>query len=177
MKKKGKKMWVKSEQRTTMINFHRLNLIEEYNYNMNSVDVVDQLRGSYRFDKWMRKRKWWWSMFFWMFQMLLTNSYILYCKYMKLHDLTPISHYDYHKAVSLAWINKETNWPTEEQEKKGARRTIFEKDGVSVDTPSDNTRAFSASSIASRQSELDASRRSRSVSDKSLDPEQGVLRC
>ena len=45
---------------------------------MNNVDIADQLRGFYRIDKWMRKRKWWWSMFFWCFQILLTNSYIVH---------------------------------------------------------------------------------------------------
>ena len=44
---------------------------------MNNVDIADQLRGSYQIDKCMRKRKWWRSMFFWGFQMLLTNSYIV----------------------------------------------------------------------------------------------------
>ena len=34
-------------------------------------------------------------MFFWCFQMLLTNSYILYKKYMLLHNITPMSHYDF----------------------------------------------------------------------------------
>lgn len=41
--------------------FHRLNLIDQYNYTMNNIDIADQLRGTYQFDHWMCKRKWWWS--------------------------------------------------------------------------------------------------------------------
>ena len=31
---------------------------------MSNVDIAYQLRGSHQIDKWMRKIKWWWSMFF-----------------------------------------------------------------------------------------------------------------
>ena len=53
--------------------FYRVNVIDDYNQFMGNVDIADQLRGSYRFDHWMLKRKWWWSMLFWAFQVLLTN--------------------------------------------------------------------------------------------------------
>ena len=38
------------------IDFRCLNIMDEYNYNMNNVDIADQLRGSYRFGHWMRKK-------------------------------------------------------------------------------------------------------------------------
>ena len=44
--------------------FLRPNIVDEYNNGMNHVDLSDQLRLIYRFDRWMRKQKWWWSMFF-----------------------------------------------------------------------------------------------------------------
>ena len=74
---KSRKIWRKDTQRLVAMKFHRVNIVDEYNYHMNNVDVADQLQGSYRFYLFLRKTKWWWSMFFWCFQMLLTNSYIL----------------------------------------------------------------------------------------------------
>ena len=55
--KKQRKVWRKDEQRSVQICYHRLNIIDDYNHNMNNVDIADQVRGSYRFDHWMIKRK------------------------------------------------------------------------------------------------------------------------
>ena len=94
-RRKELKIWDKDERRLVNAPFHRVNIVDDYNKFMGNVDIADQLRGSYRFDHWMRKRKWWWSMFFWNFQVLLTNAYILYKKYHCIHDLKPISHYEF----------------------------------------------------------------------------------
>ena len=45
---------------------------------MNNVDQGDQLRGTYRFDRLMWKRKWWWAIWMWDVQVLLVNAYVLY---------------------------------------------------------------------------------------------------
>ena len=75
---KKRKIFDKSTNTMKDAPFYRLNVINDYNNNMNNVDIADQLRGTYWFDRWMRKTKWWWSMFFWGFQMLLTNLYVTY---------------------------------------------------------------------------------------------------
>ena len=62
------------------IKFLRMNFINNYNFTMGHVDVSDQLRGSYRIDRWVRNSKWWWSMLFWGIGVLLTNAYVLYKK-------------------------------------------------------------------------------------------------
>ena len=46
------------------LKFLRLNQIDNYNNGMGDVDVANQLRGLYRLDRWLRNRKFWWSMLF-----------------------------------------------------------------------------------------------------------------
>ena len=55
-------LW-KKDHKCRKKEFHNINIIDEYNYNMKNVYIYDQLRGSYRFDHWRSKRKWWWSIF------------------------------------------------------------------------------------------------------------------
>ena len=62
------------------IKFLRMNFINNYNFTMGHVDVSDQLQGSYRIDRWVQNRKWWWSMLFLGIGVLLTNAYVLYKK-------------------------------------------------------------------------------------------------
>ena len=52
--------------------------------NINNVDITDQIRGSYRPDRWMRKHKWWWLMFFWVHGTLLVNAYVAYKRHMEM---------------------------------------------------------------------------------------------
>jgi hypothetical protein len=46
--------------------------------NMNLMDIADQLRGSYRLDRWMRQRKWWWAFFIWSIGVASVNAYTIY---------------------------------------------------------------------------------------------------
>ena len=47
---------------------------------MGNVDIADQLRILYHMDHWLRNRKWWWAIFFWALDVILTNSLVLYTK-------------------------------------------------------------------------------------------------
>jgi hypothetical protein len=47
---------------------------------MGHIDVADQLHLQYRPDRWMRKRKWWWTFFIWGIGIATTNAYFLYHK-------------------------------------------------------------------------------------------------
>ena len=111
--KKERKVWSKGRNEFVVGHFHRLNVIEFYNYNMGNVDLADQLRNYYRYDtQWHRNRKWWWAVFWWSFQVLLTNSYIMYRKYHQIHLSDKyLSHYDYIKQVALSWIDPKAYGP------------------------------------------------------------------
>ena len=37
--------------------FYHINILKQYNYNKNIIDIEDQLRGFYQIDKWTCKRK------------------------------------------------------------------------------------------------------------------------
>ena len=91
--------------------FLRLSINDSYNRNMNSVDIADQLRGSYRPDRWMRKMKWWWSMFFWGHGTMLVNAFLCYKRHMEINGKTPMKHMDFREAVVLAKINPEKYGP------------------------------------------------------------------
>ena len=54
---KKRKVWSAIHQEMQMVSFIRLNLIDDCNNNMNSVDISDQLRNQYRPDHWLRIRK------------------------------------------------------------------------------------------------------------------------
>ena len=45
---------------------------------MGSVDLADQKRNCYRFNHWLRNRKWWWSIFLWAIGVASTNGHIVY---------------------------------------------------------------------------------------------------
>jgi len=74
--KKTRKVW-DGKAKTEMAHL-RLNVIDDYNSNMNGTDVADQLRGVYRPDHWMRNRKWWWSYFTWALGVASVNAYKIY---------------------------------------------------------------------------------------------------
>ena len=75
---KTRKVWDTAAQQRAIMKYLRLNVIEDYNHHMNSTDIADQLRGSYRPDRWMRQRKWWWAFFIWGIGVAGVNAYKIY---------------------------------------------------------------------------------------------------
>jgi len=110
--------WIKKERsvfnvdtnKMETMNFLRLNINDSYNNDMGHVDVSDQLREVYKFNSWLRNYKWWWSIFQWALGVLLVNSYVVYKKTCEADGITPITHYEFRKAIALSWIDK--NEPT-----------------------------------------------------------------
>ena len=60
--KKTMNIFCQVKRKKVKVPFYRLNLADMYNNKIGCVDVGDQLWSVYRFDHWMRKRKWWWSL-------------------------------------------------------------------------------------------------------------------
>lgn len=81
----------------------RLNVIYDYNQNMNSVDISYQLRNQYRVDHtWWRNTKWSWSIFIWILGVTKVNSYIIYKRSCKQHKKEPIKHLDFTMQIAEA---------------------------------------------------------------------------
>jgi len=51
-------------------------VVHEYNFSMNGVDKADQYTVYYSFIR--RSKKWWRKLFFWLLEVAVVNSYILY---------------------------------------------------------------------------------------------------
>ena len=79
-------------------------MIDKYNNNTNSVGTSYQLLTVYRYDWWMRKQKWWWSIVFRALQMMQTNAYIIYCKHHNMHLKEPMYHYKFIESIALTWL-------------------------------------------------------------------------
>ena len=87
--------------------FLRLNVNDDYNYGMDGADIDEHIRGSYRFENWLRNFKWWHSIFWWGVQLLMMNSYNCYCEYLKVVQETLMNHYEYQKMIALFWLDKQ----------------------------------------------------------------------
>ena len=57
-----------------------LNVAKDYNYNMNGVDIQDQMRTVFNIK--LRKRKWWFSIWFFLLETCICNAYIAYKHFM-----------------------------------------------------------------------------------------------
>ena len=160
--KKIRRRWHKEKGRNVRAPFYRLNLVDEYNLGMGHVDQSDQLRLQYRIHYWLRNRKWWWAIFFWFFELSLTNCYVLYLKFWKLHlRKPPYNHYEFIKCITLAWLDPVLYWPVTSKKR--------------VSSSSICTTA-TASSRTSKKSKPNRKRNS-TLSDLSLDPYCGAVRC
>jgi hypothetical protein len=168
--------------KTEVMKFLRLNINDDYNHDMGHVDMSDQLRNYYRFDHWMRKRKWWWSLFFWAKGVLLVNAYVCYREFMKEQNLKPMKHYEFRKKVALAWLDSKQFWPTRMKNNKTAAQaqtSVQDSQRDSVPGSSNTSGHTSGKHTRSSTSSGDASskrHRACKFTDETLDPRTGHLR-
>jgi hypothetical protein len=170
-------LWIQLERKVycvetgkvEIMKFMRLNINDAYNHDMGHVDISDQLRNYYRFDHWMRKRKWWWSLYFWAIGVLLVNSYVCYKEYCGQEGIKPMSHYEYRKCITLAWIEPDTYWPDRYKNKNNKQAGITES-AISVDGSRKRQLGTDSASVTSSK------KRAVAVNDDSMDPRTGKLR-
>ena len=110
--------------------------------------------------------------FFSQFEMLLTNAYVVYLKFQTLHRHQPISHYEFHRQVALAWLKPDEYWGKKSEKKQ--RRSPRSHSGSS-------TESIVSTSIGARrslyiQSEDKKETRCHRVTDMSLHPFTGKLK-
>lgn len=68
-------------------------VVDEYNHSMNGVDKADQYTVYYSFIR--RSHKWWRKLFFWLFEVTLVNSFILYQTTVS----NPLTHFKYRQSI------------------------------------------------------------------------------
>ena len=55
-----------------------LSVNDDYNNNMNSFDIINQLCNQYWINNWMKKYNWRWELFWWSHGVFVVNSYVIY---------------------------------------------------------------------------------------------------
>ncbi len=118
--RKERKAFNPDRNKEENIKFLRLNINDDYNNYMGSVNLADQLRNTYCMDHWMQQRKWWRSAFLWGVGVLLTNAYLCYRSFHKKEGTLPgnvLSSYEFRRAIALDWMD-----PSEDKRPKSALR-------------------------------------------------------
>jgi hypothetical protein len=120
---KEREVFDKKSKQMKVGKFLRLSVNDSYNNNMGNVDIADQLRLWYRPDpKWMRKTKWWWSIYFWIHGTALVNVYLTYKRFMEMNGRTPMSHYEFRKMIVLAKLCPEEYGAAKQRESVAFQR-------------------------------------------------------
>ena len=79
-------------------------VVDEYNHSMNGVDMADQNSVYYPFIR--KTRKWWRKLFFWLFEVTVVNSYILYKQHNTDRQTRPLTHLQYRRSLVDALANR-----------------------------------------------------------------------
>ena len=175
--KKKRKFYDATLHKEKIIKFLRTDIQEKYNFNMNSVDIADQLRDSYNFQRFGRNRKWWWSYWMWAMGVNLVNAYRLYVtaheNVWKTNKKELLDHYEFRKNICQHWIDPKMKFVKKHRLKRKTvaycEEVVEEDDAATV--TSGRTRGDSVG-LAKKQKTVKAPR----VNAKSLNPLTGSLR-
>ena len=180
--KKTKKVYDPNTNQMRLIEFLRTTLQDEYNYGMNDVDIADQLRKIYCFNRWLRNRKWWWAIFLWALGVLVVNAYVCYIAAnvhsWKKKKRSLYSHYEFRKLICLALLLPEEFDPA----KADADNENRDDDSVTTNTASRSTvgrpkKRKATSLFPSTRSTAKITGKAPRVNERTLCPMNGDLRC
>jgi hypothetical protein len=122
-----KKVWSSTQKTMVDFSFLRLNLSDDYNFEMNNNDIADQLRLVYRIMRFQRNNKWWWALFLWGYEVSLVNSYVSYKHYCELKGV-PVkwTHHNWNEAIGYVHVNPEEYWPRKKSPPKSGVDRVTE---------------------------------------------------
>ena len=93
--------WDNAEQVVRVFTKWRTSIQKQYNFEMNTIDVVDQVMNVYRPDhSWWRNQKPWWALWIWCLRIALCAGYKIHILASRDEGKRPISHLMYHKMIS-----------------------------------------------------------------------------
>ena len=180
---KSKPVFNVEKNETEDLRFLRLNQIHKYNKEMGGVDIADQLRGVYRIDRFVRNRKWWFSLLFWGIGVLLTNAYKLYISVCADEGVVPFykEQYQFRTAIAEYWINPDV---ITKELQEGTRKRKFDNESVgslSCMSPITNPLSFcspsNSTTVGSKKKKTkDDHKRQKPFTDDTL-MERGSLCC
>lgn len=101
-------------------------VIGQYNSNMGGTDLLDEAISAYRIG--IRSKKWWWSIFTWLLDAAICNSWILYRKN------SNISQLEFRRVIVKTYLTRFKNAP------KGPGRPSTSKHSISLNRISDDIR-------------------------------------
>ena len=110
-------------------------VVDDYNRSMNGVDKADQYTVYYSFIR--KSRKWWRKLFFWLFEVTIVNSYILY----RITTPNPSTHLHFRQSLvdALASRHLATAPPRPRLSRPRKRRQLIpenpERLNTQLDTP------------------------------------------
>lgn len=116
-----------SQAEKKFIQVTRPHVVGEYNKNMGGTDLMDQNISAYRIG--IRSKKWWWSIFTWLLDAAINNSWIIYKK-----NNIGMSQLDFRRSIAQAYLKIYQNPP------KSSGRISVSKSSISLNRISDDVR-------------------------------------
>ena len=162
------------------LTFLRANAQTKHDFNVNSVDIADQHRGHYRFDKWCRNNKWWMALFHWNYGDVNLNSFHIYqganidvwlvCsekdKAKHLYD-----HYELKKGSFMAMIDPEGRYHDVHKHGTIKGQTV----APATVTPTKRSTEEAGMTAADFVTYIRTSTKSTRCTDATLNPNHGIL--